>query len=459
MKGACEDIYSRQSMAASGNNGNNGAADRLGRISEEDRLNFAAATDAGATGGEYAEEVDTAEEIVDDDGGEPMDEEDDDYDAYEDVPDDDEDGGQHGGIHTEDIVDDSIQGFFDHREPVYSIAISPTNNNVAASGGGDDNAYLWRISDGSTIAKLQGHTDSVISLAFNHDGSLLASGGMDGAVRIWRAETGELVHAFTDDADDIAWLAWHPRGNVVIAGAEDGNVFMWNAEKGRLMVVMSGLATPSMVGQFTPNGQRVIAAAEDGTLAVWSPPQTTPSLRLAPGTRGWLGADVGPITAIGIREDSGVLLAGGVDGSLRLVNLTTGSVVATLESPHEDSIESIAFNSESKMISVASTDGTISIWDASTNKLRHTLQHDDAVVKLIWFPQPAEPTSESRRNAHILFSASTDGSIRSWDSRTGAQLRKWTGHLEGILDFAVSHDGKILISGSDDGTSLVFDNN
>lgn len=37
---------------------------------------------------------------------------------------------------------------------------------------------------GGKVLHLQGHTDTVASLAFSHDGTLLATGGMDGATRL-----------------------------------------------------------------------------------------------------------------------------------------------------------------------------------------------------------------------------------------------------------------------------------
>lgn len=95
------------------------------------------------------------------------------------------------------------------------------------------------------------------------------------------------------------------------------------------------------------------------------------------------------------------------------------------------------------------------------------------MVKIKWHPQ--EP---------LLFSCSTDRTIRLWDARTATQVRSWLGHQDMILDFDVSRylhtvsclscvscrnahetnlqpphmtsDGKTVVSASEDSTVLVF---
>ena len=55
---------------------------------------------------------------------------------------------------------------------VYAVAINPANPAMAASGGGDDKAFVWDLSSNleTPAATLQGHTDSVTKVAFSHDG-------------------------------------------------------------------------------------------------------------------------------------------------------------------------------------------------------------------------------------------------------------------------------------------------
>ena len=89
------------------------------------------------------------------------------------------------------VEDISTSQFLQHEAEVYAVASFKnieTNNKVVLSGGGDDNAYLWFPDDNNKSIKLQSHTDTVSSVAFNNDGKLAATGSMDATVKIWSVE-------------------------------------------------------------------------------------------------------------------------------------------------------------------------------------------------------------------------------------------------------------------------------
>jgi WD40 repeat protein len=56
---------------------------------------------------------------------------------------------------------------------------------LLASGSADMTVRLWRVSDGTLLKVLYGHTYPVLSVAFSPEGTLLASGSSDGTIRLW----------------------------------------------------------------------------------------------------------------------------------------------------------------------------------------------------------------------------------------------------------------------------------
>jgi len=70
-----------------------------------------------------------------------------------------------------------------------SVAFSPDGTTLA-TGAPDGLVRLWRISDGTSLRTLKGHTKVVNSVAFSPDGATLATGSDDRTVRLWRVDDG-----------------------------------------------------------------------------------------------------------------------------------------------------------------------------------------------------------------------------------------------------------------------------
>ena len=68
----------------------------------------------------------------------------------------------------ETFQDDSIAAFYSHRKSVFCVQLHPKfpTPPLAVSGGEDDAAWIWNTIDGSEVAHLTGHTDSVVAVAF-----------------------------------------------------------------------------------------------------------------------------------------------------------------------------------------------------------------------------------------------------------------------------------------------------
>lgn len=73
--------------------------------------------------------------------------------------------------------------------------------------------------------------------------------------------------------------------------------------------------------------------------------------------------------------------------------------------------------------------------------------HKGAVLDLQW-----------SRDSEIIFSASADMHLASWDLTSGQRIRRYIGHEEVINSLDISKRGEeLLISGSDDGTIGIWD--
>eukprot|EP00842_Homolaphlyctis_polyrhiza_P005308 jgi/Hompol1/5779/HPOL_004687-RA len=406
---------------------------------------------------EYLDESEVAQIVEEEENaGEPMSEDDendehamDGEDAY-----DDGDGAENDyngdGIGAEEsstaaqgqlhFVDDSVQGFFEHKEPVYAVALHPIDATLAATGGGDDRSYLWRIDTGDKVYDLGVHSDSVVAIQFSSDGQFVASGGMDGKVIVHRIADGQLIQTL-EGPSEVTWIDWHPKGNVLLCGGEDGSVWMWQLPSGNCMNVFTGHVESVTCGQFTPDGKMIVTGSSDGSVILWDPKTATALQR-------WTSDDSRfhqtAVTSLSVSKDSSLILSGAQDGTVRLLHSSNGRILASFDD-HQDSVEATGFSDTLPYAATGSVDGKVNVWDITGLRLRHSLLHDDAVTKLKW--HTASP---------LLTTSSMDWSVRCWDSRTGEMTQKWQGHQAAVLDIAVRRDGHIVLSGSDDGTALVF---
>ncbi|TPX59050.1 hypothetical protein PhCBS80983_g02721 [Powellomyces hirtus] len=382
----------------------------------------------------YLDAEDVIEEMfVGEEGADPMSEDDMDQDEDDE---DEEDEEQSDAPY----VDDSVHAFVEHREPVYAVAVHPIDGNIVLTGGGDDRGYLWRADTGATMYQLPKHDDSIVAVAFSADGQYAATGGMDGKVHVSSVNSGELVVTL-EGPTEITWINWHPRGAVLLAGTEDATMWMWQIPSGTCMNVFSGHIEGITCGQFSPDGKTIVSGSSDGSVIVWDPKTAAATLRLtAEDARFHETA----ITTLAVHHDSQLLLTGAEDGTARLVHIGNGRILASFDN-HSESIEAVGFSKAMPLAATASVDGSISIWDTTALRLRQTVRHDDAVTQLRW-----------HKSQPLFASVSADRTARVWDARTGECLKTFHGHTQTILDFDWSADGRILVTGADDGTALVF---
>ncbi len=81
---------------------------------------------------------------------------------------------------------------------------------------------------GECIKTLEGHFDSVLSLAVLPDGKLV-SGFLDNTIKIWDPDTGECIKTLGGHSGPVECLAVLPDGRLV-SGSGDNTIKIWDPD-------------------------------------------------------------------------------------------------------------------------------------------------------------------------------------------------------------------------------------
>ena len=122
-----------------------------------------------------------------------------------------------------------------------------------ASGGEDRRIRLWDLATSSLLKELRGHTETVYSLVWSGDSSILSSGGLDGTVRMWNIQgssgsqhqyqngplneapnsvSAEMVATYPTNCSNIINLWYSPHNTLVATGIGSGSGGLNNSSGG-----------------------------------------------------------------------------------------------------------------------------------------------------------------------------------------------------------------------------------
>ncbi|MFN6479452.1 hypothetical protein [Nostoc sp. DedQUE07] len=107
---------------------------------------------------------------------------------------------------------------------------------------------------------------------------------------------------------------------------------------------------------------------------------------------------------------------------------------------HSDTVTSVSFSPDGKLIASGSADGMVIIWNRDGRKIKDFKAHEKKITRLCFSP-----------NSQNILTASEDKTFKLWRLEN-KEITTFKGHEDEITNFSFSPDGQKVISGSKDKT-------
>jgi serine/threonine protein kinase len=290
-----------------------------------------------------------------------------------------------------------------------AVALSPVKDVLAVSGS-DGAIRLWDLYSRTKALTLRtdmhrrtGHDALALSLAWSPDGALLASGHVDGGVHVWDVERGEEVPVKLRHDALVGALAFSPDGSTLATGCMDSNLRLWDVG-----AALAGQARRELLRQ--PAGVTALAYAGGGEWLVTG--HVNRILRMLDATTGRLLATLrGPealVSLLCLSPDGHHLAVASHDRSIRLFDLATREQVGVVAG-HRKPATSLSFFADGTHLATVAQDNSVQLWDLEAH----------APLAALWGPSEESFTGVTLfGGGHHIAVALGDGRIRVWGPTT-----------------------------------------
>jgi len=353
------------------------------------------------------------------------------------------------------------------------VATDIVRGRFLAFGCGDCTLSIWDLQTGALKHSLQGHSDTITSVAAL-DEKMLVSASAD-SLRVWDVDTGENAHTLEQQPVKHPLVAALDHRRILYS--YNTNLNLWDLHAGTTQRLYPDHESSVNV-LVVMDDRRVVSASQ--SLRAWCLDGRSDGMTLtSPPT------DPEEVAQELLILGNGRVLSSWSDGIVRIWSIESGTLLGAFHK-HNSFIGSLRLVEERWILS-ASHDGTLRIWDVETGEdLIATrlgsgfLWEGITVLDRHWILMPHQDGKLAIRNVEndrtlgvleghedwitaiaVLddvrcVSASRDETLRVWSFETGDSLKTLRGH-RGVVTDVKMLDQHRIVSTSNDGTLRVWD--
>jgi len=298
-----------------------------------------------------------------------------------------------------------------HTDWITSVAYSPTGKRMASCGW-DNTVRLWNPRKPAAIAVLEGHDGAVVSVRFSPDGAFIASCSYDGTVKIWDAKSATEITSLCGHKGSVNSISFNTRGDKLASVGDDTTIRIWNPLTATEVATLIGHSQPVHAATFSTNNQ-IATGSTDKTMKIWD---------------------------VGIKPVENADPYASEQPSTKKISEEIRG--------HNATINHLALSNNGNYLLTVSDDKTGAIWNIERNVRMRTIQLDNnATFKCCQWS----------KDAKLFVTASDDGAVNVWDTRTGKIERKATTHAGPATSVSLNSNGFTLVSGGWDNVCQTSD--
>ncbi|KAI1793533.1 U4/U6 snRNP-specific spliceosomal protein [Ganoderma leucocontextum] len=320
---------------------------------------------------------------------------------------------------------------------------------------------------------------------FSPNSKYLATGSWSGDVKLWDMPNCTPVRTFRGHTDRVGGVAWHPKATLaqsedavnMVSGAADQLLHLWSLNSETPLATMKGHVDRVSRVAFHPSGNYVASASFDTTWRLWDV-NTAKEVLLQEGHSK-------EVYSVEFQNDGALCASGGLDAIGRVWDLRSGRTAMVLDG-HVQPIYAITFSPNGYQIATGSGDDSIRIWDMRSLKALYTIAaHTSNVSDIRFFngdelptafspdvvmngtdddaspdvkPHDPEKTLEEwkYRSGLYFVSGGYDYFVKLWSADDWQLLRTLPTDGGRVMSVDLSHDGKMLASGTSNHNFQIF---